>query len=660
MSSIRSLISILCLLVLLVAVVPSSASQLPWRTIDSIPTYNIGDLDPRPPKGYEREWLERSKHIWTWTYMYFYEEWKGRKPIFNYYIVSQCEDKETNEIYREEIRIAINYITRYRDKFVELYPQFSYLLKLKLQLSDGPLNDNVFNIPIYIASGCVVSGYSYGYYFEKIILAGPGSIYHEMVHTLGAGHIVYGSNEYYEFKTPWGWTGDIGYNTLTWYALALAWSWLHFYDTHPGHVKEDFASKLQLNLKYKFSIYSEGTKSTIIKYIVTARDVLESGIAVRPLETFFKVELRGGAVIPILSLRPEEWMKGNRNFDDYLVVELISPENKKIFLRKYDYVDYRISVEAPWEVFSFGSTGLLYWYEHHNHIWRSYYRGRHVFVTWKPPADGDKMQLLLFSDLRPDLFFCGYFYRWKGSDEEIFIPMEAIGNETHTPTMLPGRWIANKIICYYSWGPYIYRAPEFYTNPTWIAVGVPASEEVIYDSPVSRRVFKGKWLVNGSEWPGPYLDLDIVGWPIGDLKPWRWKWADGGCPPFTFPCPDVYKFWLTGPNGGPLYLDDFARRYSGFERVPWMRGVTVIRVTYNTTLEPVYEREHFVNFTIPEGFRILYGDKAGWYKEGSKIKLPTLSELQISKGLRQKVQRFREGSLDEGSDGDQGDLQHHP
>jgi hypothetical protein len=172
MSTIRFLIPILCLLVLLVAIALSSASQLPWRTIDSIPTYNLGSLDPRPPKGYEQEWLKRVNHIYTVAHMYFYEDWKGRKPIFNYYIVSQCPDEETNEIYRETIRRAINDIMRYRDKFVELYPQFSYLLKLKLQLSDGPLYDSVFNIPIYVPSVCNESGLSvtsYAYYFEKII-----------------------------------------------------------------------------------------------------------------------------------------------------------------------------------------------------------------------------------------------------------------------------------------------------------------------------------------------------------------------------------------------------------------------------------------------------------------------------------------------------------
>jgi hypothetical protein len=38
----------------------------------------------------------------------------------------------------------------------------------------------------------------------------------------------------------------------------------------------------------------------------------------------------------------------------------------------------------------------------------------------------------------------------------------------------------------------------------------------------------------------------------------------------------VYTLRLTGPNGGPIYLDNFTSRYRGYERVPWMRGVTVI------------------------------------------------------------------------------------
>ena len=75
--------------------------------------------------------------------MFFDMELKGKKPVFNYYLISECPDEDTNEVYRNEVRTAINRILYYRNKFVEIYPQFSYLLKLVLQLSDGPLNDSV-------------------------------------------------------------------------------------------------------------------------------------------------------------------------------------------------------------------------------------------------------------------------------------------------------------------------------------------------------------------------------------------------------------------------------------------------------------------------------------------------------------------------------------
>ena len=368
---------------------------------------------------------------------------------------------------------------------------------------------------------------------------------------------------------------------------------------------------------------------------------------VRPIEAFFKIELKGGAVVPALILRPEEWMRWDRNFDANWIIE----KNKEgTHLKLTRYIDYIISAGAPWELISF--WGLQGYYRIDWQVgpaWHPFFWfDDHIFLRHKPPADDDRLRFLLFSDLRPDLFFCGYIYRWRGSDEEIFIPMKVNGNETHTPSMLPGRWFGNNIECYYSWGPYIYRAPELYTYPTRIAVGVPASEEVIYDSPVSRRVFKGKWLVNGTEWPGPYLDLDVMGVPVGDRTPRRWPWADGRDPPGCTICPlenaKVYTLRLTGPNGGPIYLDDFTRRYRGYERVPWMRGVTVIYVRYNTTLEPVYEREYLVSFTIPEGFRILEGNVTGWYREGAKIRLPKLSELEVSQGTKLILEGWRDNS----------------
>jgi hypothetical protein len=646
MSSLKLLAPILCLLALLVAIIPTHASESLWRAPDSIPGYPpVGgvNLDPRPPKGSEWSWVDRAEKIQTSTIMFFDDGWKGKKPIFNYYIVSGCPDEDTNEVYRWHITRAINRLIRYRDKFVEMYPQFSYLLKLKIQLSDGPLDDNVFNIPIYIPKNCISGPASYGYGFRAIELNFPAAAFHEMIHTLGAGHIIYGSDVYYSFQTIWGETGDIGENTLTWYALALSWSWLYFYDVHPGLVREDFASKIQANLKYKAEIASS-EKYFVITYRVTAKDVLESGIAVRPIDTFFKVELKGGAVVPALILRPEEWMRLDRNFDtDWIIYK----NKERTRFKMIRYVDYVKSVGAPWGLISF--SGLEGYHSvdwQWGPLWYPSSRSNHIFLKQKPPADDDKLRFLLFSDLRPDLFFCGYLYRWKGFNEDVFIPMRVYGNETHIPAMLPGRWFGNKIECYYSWGPYVYRAPELYTYGPRVAVGVPASEEIIYDSPVSRRVFKGKWLVNGTEWPGPYLDLDVMGWPIGDLKPWRWPRADGDCPPSVRICTlfNVYTFHLTGTNGGPVYLDDFTRRYGGYERVPWMRSVIVVRVTYNTTFEPVYEREYLVNITVPEGFKVLEGNVTGWYKEGAKIKLPTLSELQVSKGTKLVHEGWRDGS----------------
>jgi hypothetical protein len=88
-----------------------------------------------------------------------------------------------------------------------MYPQFSYLLKLKLQLSDGPLNDNVFNIPIYIPKIALKEA-SYGYFFEKIELNSPGAAFHEMIHTLGSAHLIMVLTNIIRSKR---FGGDLGY-----------------------------------------------------------------------------------------------------------------------------------------------------------------------------------------------------------------------------------------------------------------------------------------------------------------------------------------------------------------------------------------------------------------------------------------------------------------
>jgi hypothetical protein len=75
-----------------------------------------------------------------------------------------------------------------------------------------------------------------------------------------------------------------------------------------------------------------------------------------------------------------------------------------------------------------------------------------------------------------------------------------------------------------------------------------------------------------------------------------------------------------------------------------MVGVTFLKLRHNTTAEPLYYREHFVNITIPEGFKILDGNLTGWYREGTRIRLPRLSELQISKGTKLVLEGWKDNS----------------
>ncbi|MEM2692361.1 MAG: carboxypeptidase-like regulatory domain-containing protein [Nitrososphaerota archaeon] len=384
---------------------------------------------------------------------------------------------------------------------------------------------------------------------------------------------------------------------------------------------------------------------------MTARDALDVGIVTRPLFTFKKFELKGGAIIPYLPLRVEGWMIGHRTLD---VLEGLG-----------SYMRFMSDLGIPVLLGSFRSDSPYDIGSYLDAVKRDYYLPTghmELFIYERPPVERGELQYLLFSDLRPDLYFCGYAYRWENSGEEVFIPNFVQGNGSF-PAIRPDGWRARFIGCNYDWGPYLYRAPEFrfyeeptafgvddegrsYTEGVYVIVGVPASEKVLYDSGSARRVFTGRWLVNGSVWPGPYLDLDVIGWPVGDNRPTRWPRVDGGCDPGVVLCPvkTLYHFRLTGPNGGMLELDGFTRRYRGYVREPWALGVTVLRLNGNTTAEPLYEREYLVNFTVPDGFRVLDGNATGWYREGSRIILPRLSELQISRGTKLVHEGWRDGS----------------
>jgi len=632
-----------------------------WRSTEELPGYPYRD-EPDP-----WAWERMSREIWTHSLMVFGEYWRGMKPLVNFYIVGVgCRDPDALKVYRKYVEEAIAYLAAYRDWFAENYPQFSYLKKLRFQLSNGTV-ERALNIPVEIVEGCSSDRPSWATMLIRVKLTMPGTAFHEFTHALGADEICRGGlsrlfceSPYYSFYTLWGWTGDIGANTLTWYALALAWSWLYFYDEHPGTPSDDYASKLPAKLKYFVHAgrTQDETFGTVefYHYIATVSDLLDSGLIPRPARNVAEFRLGGGAVIPTLSLWPEDWMRGHPVLD-YVDETLISHNGK-------DYWSLssrgQVGLANP-RGFAIGYESFSSWnplYSYYVDIEAGTVKDHldlldifnTLFIRWQPWTDAKNLQYLLFPDLRPDLHFCGYAYRWRGQREEKVLFSALYGNGSFRPSLRPGESLTYKIPCYYEWGPYVYRAPRFYFQeepiPTerdifgreyyrglLVILGVPASEKIIQDSPGTRRVFSGVWLVNGTEWPGPYLDLDILGWRIQGEPPERRPHVTGrvpGAPIQPGWWPSITLYYQDGRQ--PMYLDGFTQRYRGFERVPWMTGVTFLKLRHNTTAEPLYYREHLINITVPEGFRILDGNATGWYREGSRIKLPRLSNLTVSEG----------------------------
>jgi hypothetical protein len=636
---------------LLLATTPEASAEAGtrWRSAEELPGYPYRD-EPDP-----WAWRRMAREIGTAATMHFGEQWRGMRPLVNFYIVGDgCRDPDALKVYRKYVEDAIAYLAAYRDWFVQNYPQFSYLKKLKFQLSNGTV-EMALNIPVEIGEGCYSSRGSAAQVLSWVWLTMPDVTFHEFTHAVGAAEICLGGlperceSPYYNFYTLWGWIGDIGANTLTWYALALSWSWLYFYDEHPG-TAEDYASKLPSKPKYTTLYRFKLPEEEIYRYIATLEDMLESGVTPRPARNVAELRLGGGAVIPTLSLWPEEWMVGHR------VLDYVTDPNIPEYWNMTSGVGLALSAGLAVGYTSFedlGSPSTSFRSLNPQLNWIELIDLFNTLTIWEQPWAGAKsLQYLFFPDLRPDLYFCGYAYRWRdGSDEKVLFT-ELVGNESFRPSLRPGERMTYEINCYYQWGPYVYRAPHFYFEeesvPTtrdvsgreyyrgiYVILGVPASERVVQDSPGTRRVFSGVWLVNGTEWPGPYLDLDILGWKIQGEPPERPSRVRGEWnPPFT----------LYGPGRQPIYLDGFTRRYGGFERVPWMLGVTFLKLRHNTTAEPLYYREHLINITVPEGFRIVDGDPPGWYREGSKIRLPRLGNLTVSEGTMLVHEGWRSSS----------------
>jgi hypothetical protein len=192
---------------LILATTPESSAEIgvPWRSTKELPGYPYQDQDPW-------NWKNLARLIGTDSLMDYGEHRRGMRALVNFYVVEGgCDDSDALRVYRTYMEDAIAYLTAYRDWFVENYPQFSYLKKLKFQISNGTV-EKALNIPIEITKGCI-GGTSVTEVLRRIWLRNPATAFHEFVHALGAGEICVISWEgglpkrcdtpYYQFYTLW-------------------------------------------------------------------------------------------------------------------------------------------------------------------------------------------------------------------------------------------------------------------------------------------------------------------------------------------------------------------------------------------------------------------------------------------------------------------------
>jgi hypothetical protein len=130
----------------------SAEATARWRSTEELPGY------PYRKESDPWAWKGAASQIGTAAFMDFGEHRRGMKPLVNFYIVAGgCRDADALRVYKAYVEDAIAYMAAYRDWFVENYPQFSYLKKLRFQLSNTTV-EKALNIPIEIAYSCYWSG----------------------------------------------------------------------------------------------------------------------------------------------------------------------------------------------------------------------------------------------------------------------------------------------------------------------------------------------------------------------------------------------------------------------------------------------------------------------------------------------------------------------
>ena len=195
--------------------------------------------------------------------------------------------------------------------------------------------------------------------------------------------------------------------------------------------------------------------------------------------------------------------------------------------------------------------------------------------------------IVAFSDLYSDLYRCGWADVMDHMNVSFYSTLYCPASKTPAYIKSDRLYIVT-------------RTPN--RDYAEVVLGVPFNETVIYDSPLSRRAFTGRWIVNGSLWPGPYRDI--------------WFYAADE---------EVLERHSDEYGRVMAELLDLAIlenvTLADLKRVPWILGATVIKMRGNTTAQPEYAREYYVEVEC-DGC----GLDSGWYRENATIILPSLGE----------------------------------
>jgi len=254
--------------------------------------------------------------------------------------------------------------------------------------------------------------------------------------------------------------------------------------------------------------------------------------------------------------------------------------------KRYNYYDVKMAEELREK----GLCGIWNNFCGLEGDWSSVLDGEEHLPRKSPYSSGaipNSSVVVGFSDLYPGLYRCGWADVMDSMDRGFYEELDCPVSRTPAYVKSDRFYIVT-------------RTPD--RDYAEIVLGVPFNETIIYDSPTSRRVFTGRWMVNGSVWPGPYRDI----WFYAADEEVLERHSD-----------DMGR--ALAKAIGLAVLENVT--LADLKRVPWMMGAIIIKMRGNTTAQPEYAREYYVEVEC-DGC----GLDSGWYRENATIILPSLGE----------------------------------